>query len=272
MSYKYSDEQRIEWLRSLHPEFDNQNWHDEIVVHFSHITNFDFFRSAGTFREKIDPSKICGIDYSYGYNCVMYKPKDWRYYWLPFFTDLRRLDRVIENFHTKEKVIDHIHFAKEAKTVVQYGDHYFTIGGQHRLCLAKFLEVPEVEVDVIKYVLDRDHFIREMRFRKAIPKLKELGFISSDYEEDINYDFCIFEFAGDFVSIKKKYANYILKRYESLKIMPFKGYLNYIKAMDVRYYERNMIDEDNKLYILDSYLLKHLKARKKLVDVYVNNL
>ncbi|AZA84608.1 hypothetical protein H3Z85_00980 [Chryseobacterium indologenes] len=271
MPYKYSDEQRIEWLRSLNPKFDDQNWHDDVVVHFSHIKNFDFFISAGTFREKIDPSKICGIDYSYGYNCVMYKPKDWRYYWLQFFTDLRRLDRVIDNFPTKETVIEHIHNAKEAKTVVQYGNHYFTIGGQHRLCLAKFLEVPEIEVDVIKYVFDRVHFAHEMRFQRTIPALQELGFLSLDYHSDLHYDFFIIEFAGEYVSVKKRYAHYILKRYTTLKKMPLKGFLNYVKAMDANYYDKKRIDEDVKLYILDAYLLKHLKTRKKLIDVYVNN-
>ncbi|WP_454045027.1 hypothetical protein [Chryseobacterium sp. Marseille-Q8038] len=266
MSYKYSDEQRIDWLKSLNPKFIDQKWHDDVVVHFSHIEHLQFFKSAGTFREKINPAKICGIDYSYGYNCIMYKPKDWRYHWLQFFTDLRRLDRVIDNFPTKVKVIHHIHLAEEAKTVVQYGDHYFTIGGQHRLCLAKFLEIPEVEVDVIKYVLDRDHFTREMNFKKIIPDLQVLGFLSLDYEVDQNYDFVILEFADDFVAIKKRYAKYVLKRYATLKKMPFKGYLNCFKAMDAKYYDKSRIDEDSKLYFLDAYLLKHIKARKKLAD------
>ncbi|RKE80777.1 hypothetical protein [Chryseobacterium sp. AG363] len=271
MPYKYSDEQRIEWLRSLHPKFDEQNWHDDVVAHFSPIKNFHFFRSAGTFTEKIDPRKICGIDYSYGYNCIMHKPKDWRYYWLQFFTDLRRLDRVIDNFPTKEKVIDHIHKAKEAKTVVQYGDRYFTIGGQHRLCLAKFLEVTEIEVDVIKYVFDRVHFVREMRFQRTIPFLQELGLLPLDYYTDLNYDFFIIEFAGQHVSIKKRYATFILKRYTTLKKIPLKGFINYIKAMEANYYDKTRIDEDVKLYILDAYLLKHIKAHKKLLHVNAKN-
>ncbi|WP_312508816.1 hypothetical protein [Chryseobacterium culicis] len=265
MPYKYSDEQRIEWLRSLNPKFDDQNWHDDVVVHFTHIKNFHFFRSAGTSTEKIDPRKICGIDYSYGYNCVMYKPEDWRYYWLQFFTDLRRLDRVIDNFSTKEKVIEHIHNAREAKTVVQYGNHYFTVGGQHRLCLAKFLEVPEIEVDVIKFVLDRVHFTTEMRFQRGIAALQELGLLPSDYKTDLTYNFFIIKIAGEYVSIKKSYSTYILKRYQVLKKMPLKGYINYIKAMDAQDYEKRRIDEDNKLYILDAYLLKHIKLRKKSV-------
>gem|GEM_PF-2718002 len=35
LPYKYSDEQLIEWLRSLNPNFDDQNWHNDVVVHFS---------------------------------------------------------------------------------------------------------------------------------------------------------------------------------------------------------------------------------------------
>ncbi|RQO37750.1 hypothetical protein DBR39_12735 [Chryseobacterium sp. KBW03] len=264
MAYKYSDLERIKWLKNLNPNFNEQDWYGEVVVHFSHIRHLQFFRQTGTFKEKIDPAKICGIDYSYGYNCIMYKPKDWRYHWLQFFTDLRRLDRVIDNFPTKVKVIHHIHLAEEAKTVVQYGNHYFTIGGQHRLCLAKFLEVPVVEVDVIKYELDRNLFSREMRFRKIIPELKQAGFLSEDYEGDHTHDFFILEFAEDNVVIKKKYAKYVLERYATLKKMPLKGFLNYLKFTNTQYYERTRVNEDTQLYLLDTYLLKHIKMQKKV--------
>lgn len=265
MGFQYSSEERIQWLKSLHPRFIEQTWHNDVVAHFSHIHYKQFFKRAGTFKEKIDPSKIYGIDYSYGYNCIMYKPKEWRYYWINFFTELRRLDRIINNFKTKDEVIKHIHQAKEAKTVEQYGNHYFTIGGQHRLCLAKFLEVPEVEVNVVKYVLDREMFIREMNFQKLIPNLKDAGFLKDNYEIEHSQDFVFLNFVDESVYIKKHHVGYLLQRYKILKKMPFKGYLNYIKSLNSSSHDKGWINSEEKLYLLDSYILKHQKLKNKPV-------
>jgi hypothetical protein len=74
MAYKYSDQERIQWLVNINPGFVEQKWHDNVVVHFSHIRHLQFFRQTETFKEKIDPAKFTELitDYSYGYNFIMY--------------------------------------------------------------------------------------------------------------------------------------------------------------------------------------------------------
>lgn len=47
MSYKYSDEERIQWLQSLNPGFKDQTWHDDIVFHPTQIIY------SGVFKEKL---------------------------------------------------------------------------------------------------------------------------------------------------------------------------------------------------------------------------
>lgn len=262
MSYKYSDEERIQGLQSLNPGFKNQTWHDDIVFHPTQIIYTEFFNQGKAVKEKIDPSKICGIEYFDHYNSPMYKPMDWSYKWLQFYVDLKRLDWVIDNFRTKEKVIDHIHNNKESKAVFQYGDHYFTIGGQHRLFLAKFLELEEVEVTVIKYKLDRERFKREMKFQEYIPILLDHKFLSDWYENNSDHSFVHLDIGNETIFVKKYQVEYILKRYEILKKMPFKGFINKLKSNFVENHKTTHIDDDSQLYLLDSFLLRHVKQNR----------
>ncbi|REC61784.1 hypothetical protein DRF65_13680 [Chryseobacterium pennae] len=260
MPHKYSDLQRIEWLSNLNPNFKNQIWHDDIVYLPDDLIYKKYFRREGTVKKKINPSKICGIEYAYAYNCPIYKPEGWTYHWLEFFTNLMRLDWVIDNFPTKEKVINHIHHNAETKTVMQFGDHYFTTGGQHRLCLAKYLELDEVEVDVESYVFDRRRFQRERRFEKLVPALFEVGLLGSWFENNPDIDFTALDFGRDTVYIKKDKVEYLLRRMQELKRFPYRGIANSLKAMNIESYNRNHIDSDEHLFLLDPYLLKHNKS------------
>lgn len=262
MSYKYSDKERIQWLESLNPNFKTQTWHNNVVYHPSHIQHLLFFKKDNSVIEKIDPAKICGIEYAYAYNCPTHKKDNWRYHWSELLTDLKRLDWVIDNFDSREKVVNHINNNKENKVVLQYGKQYFTISGQHRLGLAKFLDLPEVEVIVEKHVMDRELFTREMRFKKCVPDLINQKFLPLNYEIEHEYDFIFLHIGKDSIFVKKKYASFVLKRYSKLKTKPYKSIVNLFKTFLIKHNKR--IDDDNKLYSLDIFLIKHiLKFNKK---------
>lgn len=256
MPYNYSVEERIMWLKNMNPCFNSKNWHDDQVFHPSQITYLQFFKRISTSIELIDPSKISGIDYFGSYNS-----HNKNYTWINFFTDLKRLDWVIDNFNNLEQVTNHIHNAKEGKTVLQFGKHYFTIQGQHRLCLSKFLNIPEVKVTVIKHVLDRVWFIREMRFNRLIPELKKQNFISNSYKKDSYIDFVLINIGNNSVFIKKRLIKYLLDRDKILKKMPFLGLINYLKAILLDIHIREHIDDDSMLYLLDYFLLKRILTK-----------
>jgi len=158
MSIKYSSEEIDSWLKSIYPTFEKLKWHTDKVFHPLHIKHYSFFKEDIRYNAKINPTKIHGIQYAYQYNDPLHDPNK-RIDWLDLLHNLKRLDSIIDGMKTRESVVDHIHNCKESKVVLQFGNHYFTTAGQHRLCLAKFLEVSEVEVEIIKYKFDRSAFI-----------------------------------------------------------------------------------------------------------------
>jgi hypothetical protein len=165
---KYNSHEREAWLKSIYPKFKKQQWHSDKVFHPTHIKNHSFFKEDTHLLGKIDPRKIHGIEYAYLYNDPLNSPNK-KIDWLYMLHNLKRLHDIIDNFKTTEEIINHIHNCKESKVVLQFGDHYFTTAGQHRLCLAKFLEIPEVEVEIIRYKFDRDSFIKS-KIEKPKPK------------------------------------------------------------------------------------------------------
>ncbi|MCT2561791.1 hypothetical protein [Chryseobacterium herbae] len=252
---KYNTTERENWLESIHPDFNKQLFHHDPVLHPCHIIHSDFFTRKEIVSEYISPSKICGLEYAWGYNCPAYKSKEWRMEWIEMIHYLRRLDRVIDNFKTKAEVLAHIHKDNDPKVVKQYGDHYFTTSGQHRLCLAKFLEVGQVKVSVHKYVLNRDLFKREMTLNRYLPKLQELELLFKYYESNLNFDFIGLDTAKDTTYIKKEFVKYLVGRYDELKSSPVKGIKNSLKV----YFSNekiSQINDEHDLYKLDPILRK----------------
>lgn len=265
MAYRYSHQQRIDWIKLHNPNYPNQHWHSDIVYRPDEILHKEFFYRKRTVKKKINPANICGIEYAYSYNCPAYKAKDWTYHWDDLLRDLKRLDWVIDNLVDLDQIIDHIHFNEEEKTVEQYGDHFFTTGGQHRLCLAKYLELDEVEVNVEEYIFDRERFQREKRFERYIPKFIEEGFLGQWYENNPCVDFVGIDVKGfdnkkDTVFIKKKFAGYVLDRMSELRRFPYRGISNSIKSMKIESNKRNSIVSDQELYLLDTLLLRHNRS------------
>lgn len=139
---KYTSLERLKWLKLIEPNFKLKEWHYNNVERPEDIKNFNLYRNPKRYTSSICPQDIIGIDYGFGYNWSK------KINWLELFYNLKRLEWVIDNFKNKEDLLNHIHHNKSVKFVEKYGDKYITKSGQHRLCLAKLLEIPKIEVEV----------------------------------------------------------------------------------------------------------------------------
>ncbi len=262
LDVKYSPLDREDWLASIHPGYKNQIFISEDVAHPSHIIHARFFTEKEIVSEYISPKKICGLEYAWGYNCPAYRSKEWRMKWIEMIHSLKRLDRVIDNFKTRSEIIAHIHEDEDPKVVMQYGDHYFTISGQHRLCLAKFLEVDQVKVSVHKYVFNRKLFLREMKLQRFIPQLIAYGLLSKLYKENLDHGFIGLNTQNDITYIKKEHIEFLINRYEQLISNPLKGIKNEVKVF-FSSEKSSLINNDHELYKLDRILRKQIFFNRK---------
>lgn len=141
--------ENFEWLVSLHQVPKYADWYEKDVLRRQDIPNYYMFKKS--FEEPvkqviINPSVIKGIIYDdFLYNV------DKGYSWLDLIYNLKRFNRIKRNFLNTNALIAHIHKNEDNKIVEKYGDTYITSSGQHRLALAKFLNLTEVEVEVRKF-------------------------------------------------------------------------------------------------------------------------
>ena len=253
----YTPEEREQWLESIYPNYKKQNWHENKVFHPAHLINKSFFVESSYYVDLINPQKICGLEYAYSYNHKIDCEIDWKY----MLHYLKRLDWVIDTLKSKEEIVDHIHNTTGEKCVLKYGDHYFTIAGQHRLCLAKFLDICEVKVSIIEYKLDRLRFIRERTFERLRSKLIEYKILNINYENDSSSDYIHLDFKDKFIRLNKSFAVRVIKRYEKLILSPIKVRFIYLKGTVGIIECLENINEDKDLKSLD-YELSKLIMRK----------
>jgi len=128
-------------------------------------------------------------------------------------------------FKTKEDIINHIHYkygGAESKYVWKFGKHYFTTSGQHRLCLAKFLNIESVEVYVTAFKLNKERLVRYKKIKAFANNLHKYHFIHRIEDEElredsINKDFYIF-ISKKLVIINIDLIPEFIKYYESFRI------------------------------------------------------
>ncbi|MBT0550787.1 replication initiation protein [Riemerella anatipestifer] len=161
---------RLDWVKKIYPDFKEAKWMNDNVIRPEEIENYDFYEESNTYEDYIDPSKIIGISYADDYN----------YYhditWLQLLNELKKLHLVIGNFKTYDEVIKHIYYSKGDKCVYKYGEYYITTSGQHRLCLAKFLNLEKVKVFITEYKINESRFNYYKLLQENIELLKSLGF------------------------------------------------------------------------------------------------
>lgn len=140
----------FDWLQEIcQGKVSPQTWHNKKVLRLDEIKHPYKQYTTKYYTGYIDPSKITGIDYAFGYNFT----RDLS--WLELLNGLRRFNRIRRNIRSYDDIIKHIHNPAlgDDKCVYQFENEYVTFSGQHRMCLAMFLEVELVKVDIHKQIL-----------------------------------------------------------------------------------------------------------------------
>lgn len=257
MSIKYSCEEIESWIKSFQPNYEKQKWHRNKVYHPSDLINYNFFKPHKNYKTKINPKDIIGTDYGFGDN--------WNNDWGYRLCRLKRLDEVINNFKDKKSLIAHIHNNKARKSVLKYGKHYFISLGQHRLCLAKHLELEQVEVYVQEYKLDKKIFLQEKNIEKNYSRLIDFKLVDNKYKPDLNSDFLCLNLAKDNIFIHKSLIKNVLNRFEQLISKQYIAIPNILKSFYKPLDNYHSYRNSNELYTLDYKILKHIRRKRQRI-------
>jgi len=141
------------WLNSITPIADAA-WHLNNVIRISDIENISFYdKKLDSYETTIDPSHIKGIDYAYNYNSTN------DITWIDLLNSLIRFKDIRKNKLCFEDLATHSqNDYDEEMTVLKFGDILITCQGQHRLALAKFLNLSKVKVHVIEYEFNKEKY------------------------------------------------------------------------------------------------------------------
>lgn len=199
------EDRRLNWVKSVYPDFSDKKHFYENVYKPENLIYRDFFiEQPKRYKSKINPQCIVGISYGFAYNC--YRKINWH----QLLNELHRFDRIMKNFSSKEDVIDnhvnHKYGGAEGKDVLKFGSHYFTTSGQHRLCLAKFLDLESVEVEVSEFKLDKARIVRFKILKTGIEKLHKYKLI-----EDYTFDDLVKASEFEHLYLNKFSANFRIR-------------------------------------------------------------
>ncbi|MHA3045867.1 hypothetical protein AWR41_02265 [Riemerella anatipestifer] len=206
---------RLDWVKKIYPDFKEAKWMNDNVIRPEKIENYDFYEESNTYEDYIDPSKIIGISYAYAYNCFN------NITWLQLLNSLKRLNWVIKNFKTYNEVTKHIYYNEEDKCVSKYGEYYITTSGQHRLCLAKFLNLEKVKVSITEYKINESRFNYYKLLQENIEFLKSVGFYYKTDRELVEYTknakYLHLNFGGFKLGISSSIVPFFIEFYKNLK-------------------------------------------------------
>ncbi len=241
-----------EWLDQM-CNIGEKTWHNDKVKQIYDIENHEYYidKKEGE-RVLIDTSKIIGIKHgSYGN-----KGEDIT--WFDLLKFLKRFRLIKKYQNSREEIIKHIHTIYKHDggnlRVIDYNGSYFITSGIHRLTIAKFLELKEVEVyieytefDDLKY--EKDQLRKE--FKEFLVNNNLL--LDLDYNEKETW-----EINNTFFSISESIYSDFKKMYENLSISPISLFLDKIfKGTTTRFIDINNNDDLNKY----KYIFRRLKSK-----------
>jgi hypothetical protein len=256
MGEKLTEIEKMDWLKAIYPKFKRENWNNENVYKPSDLNYFEFFEPVKTYIDKINPSSILGIAYFPEYNFYN------QITWLGLFYGLKRLDKVACNFKNWEALVRHIHTNMDSKTVSKFGNHFFTTSGQHRLCLAKFLDLKNIEVEVREYKLNKEKLIKWRNLKKQEIIFKKLHLVceDSDFETYINREVIVFSISQKYIYMRHEIVDSFLDYYQNFKTISFLKPIH-LKVCKILYFEENgygiEINSKEDLKKISFLILKH---------------
>lgn len=142
------------WLKEL-IAIEECDWYSSRVKRTEDVENYAFYDSEPSESEEIiDPRKIVGISYCYDYNSSS------EITWIELLNSLKRFHKIRSNFHSEEQLVTHSNadFSGDYRCLHKYGDEYFTVNGQHRVTLSKFLGLQSIKVKVREFKINQSKF------------------------------------------------------------------------------------------------------------------
>ncbi|MGE0079590.1 MAG: hypothetical protein AB7S48_17145 [Bacteroidales bacterium] len=225
-------------LKQLGITGDLKEWYIKKVLSENDIEHFKFYSRVPKYShpENINPQIICGTSHvSYNRDTT----------WIEMLGGLKN-----KIYFGGEKMASIINdYSLGGKDIGKYGDKYLIHGGNNRLCIAKFMELESVKVDLHEYEFDYESF-------RIFNKIKELG-LSVEYNK---IEECvIWELSTNNLSIRI-YGSWLVDKfieyYVSLSLMPYDYFktlwYNYCKFEHESYYNIKLESqfEDLKMQLL----------------------
>jgi hypothetical protein len=246
------------WLKNV-ANINYNDWHNENVIRYLDIPNYKFYDTEKRYTAFIKPTDIKGIDYAFRYN----------YYdditWLQLLNQLKNFEKVRNQNSSRDELIDHAHNDyNEQKTVCKYGDILITTTGQHRLALAKFLEIASIKVFVVEHVFNQERYSKFIKKQFYVERFKSLGLIEDTYSVD--YDNCINDWItiriyGNFCTIYEQAFDVFFEYYNKIKIKGLIGKLLMKKEELLNSYCESNLEIEDKSFL---FIVRHLIRKHKL--------
>lgn len=145
MGTKKYEETGIEWLREVSglPILD-EDWHYHYVPNLDYELNRERLITGKSLDLCVDPKNIVGISYGYSYYGTA---------WGEHLRSLKRPSSIIHLNHSLNDLKNFINKSLSLEsldriTLFQIGTKYIIVNGQHRSCIAKFIDYPIKDANV----------------------------------------------------------------------------------------------------------------------------
>lgn len=104
----------------------------------------------------------------------------------------------------------------------KFGNDYITVKGQHRMAVAKFLGLSNIEVNVQEYEFDEEGFAKYNLRKSVLSELVELGLISDDtFQRAMESErYAMIDIDGKRIDISEKALTGFLSTYNKLSVSP----------------------------------------------------
>lgn len=205
------------WLTTLGVDHRANNWYRDPVFHPNHLKHIKYFKELCSSVKTIDPRKIIGISHDLTYNFVKSYLDDPILDWSDLLVHLQGINGLRRDFQDRESLLNHITRNKSSIQVHKYGNHYFSTDGQHRLCLAKFMGIPSIEVQVVEFYFDKKLFQREMCLQKHLETAINYGFKPYIMTPEITQENITLKINNKSIFVKKEFVPQLLESYKSIK-------------------------------------------------------
>lgn len=259
--------ENFEWLNNIYPLGDKP-WYKDVVIREDQVENYNFYESYVEYSGKVNPQLIRGIEYTFDYNFNS------EINWIQLLNSLRRFDEIRQKHITYWSLVDHVHRYIErdpTKLLFKFGNTYITRSGQHRMALAKFLEVPEVEVTIREFQFNHEKYNKYLNYKRQIKELVENGFLEP--EDNFSFNNNLFYYpslsvAGKSVFVSEELMDGFLKRYREIKTF---GWLNevvvYLESFPENSFSSYFQVNSSKDFSSINHLLRlHKYRRKRLLE------